>query len=146
MLDTLGYDLGNPVEQQKAISDILVEHNRNFDQAGAYSSLPVAAYGVSLLNISASDRDNSVPIQVINHGLGYEPLFILFQGTLASGGISSFPIVDAFYNAGIGDFQFVGYVRGYTDKNSIWVIWNDQLQTGLQSITYLIFSVPLLTN
>lgn len=146
MLDVLGYDLNTASGQQDALEAMYEEHNRQYDQASTYQSLPIAAYGVASLSITPTDRTNSTPISVIYHGLGYEPIFMLFQGTMAAGGITGMPLLDAFYNTFLGDFQFVGHVRAYTDKSNIWVVWNDQLQTSTQSITYLIFASPLLPN
>lgn len=144
MIDVGAYDLNKVSDQQRAIQDILFEHNSQYEQSGGLLGLPIAAYGVAAPTITALDRTNSNPINVVYHGLGYEPLFIAFQGTMAAGGISEMPVLDAFYN--ISDFQFVGHVKAYVDNANLWVIWNDQLQTGIQSITYIIFAVPLVGN
>lgn len=143
MIDVLQYDLNTPGGQQQAIQDIIDEHNTQYDQAQGYQSLNVIAFGVTVLTISGLDISNSNPLIVYNHNLGFEPLFMLFQGTMKSGGISEMPLIDS---AITSDFLFVGQVKGLCDKSNIYAIWNDQLQTPQQSITYLVFDYPLLTT
>lgn len=142
-IDVSGIDLSTPEGQNQAIMRLMGEHNDQEDRQIDSGQLPIVAFGVAQITVTAADRTNSNPLVVFKHNLGYAPIFQLFQGTMAAGGITGIPGIDPAY---LSDFIFVGHLEGFADATNLYVIWNDQLQSGLQSVTYTVFGVPIQAN
>lgn len=133
----LSYD--PTLEPMDMLSKIVVEMNRQFDSTNALKKLGIAAYGTQLINL-ASPPWSAPDGVVVNHGLGYAPMFMVFFGKISIGGIFSTPLID--YSI----FGFNGVVSFSVDSQNLLYHWNDSAPTPQQSITYLIFTNPIVNS
>lgn len=126
------------VPHEQMIQDITDELNRMGEPDA--SPLSIVAFGTKTLTILPADRGN--PLVVFGHGLGYAPIFQLFNGSISNQGVFPQPIIDAL-DDGAGGLLFGGTVNAFADAANIYVIWNDQLQTSQQTFTYIVYNGPI---
>lgn len=91
-IDATIYDLKTPKDQDRALQDIIEEHNRQYDQSEATISYDVVGYTqltVDLINGGASGVYTATYV----HGLGYPPAVLAF-GLVAGAGYAPIQYVE----------------------------------------------------